>query len=474
MLRYFLKAVLCLVAATSLAADAEVKEDKMSWWREARLGMFVHWGVYSVPGGEYKGYSQKKGGTEWIMNRMKIPVAEYRAFAKDFNPVRFDADAWVKTAKDAGMKYIVITAKHHDGFALFKSRASSWNMVDATPYGKDVLLALSLACRKYDMKLGFYYSQAQDWNNPGGSAARKLMEEGWPNPDAEKIDAYTKENKGHWDGAQTTASFNQYIERVSIPQVKELLSNYGDVAVLWWDTPTGMTPELAQKFREVVKPYPNLILNDRLYKREYGDYRSPEQRIPTLDEIDGADWETCMTMNNSWGFRKNNNIWKTPGTLIQNLVDIASKGGNYLLNVGPKPDGEFPSESIDALKAMGTWMKLNGAAIYGTNSSPIPQPKWGRCTRKDSGTNTIVYLLVFQWPTDGKLSVSGLNLPVSAASLLADGRVLTVSKVGDTFNIKVPSDAPDKIASVIQLELDGKLPPNIYKPSKMLKAGPLD
>jgi alpha-L-fucosidase len=461
-MKYFLQFILCLSALTVQAVETEVKQDKMTWWREARFGMFIHWGIYSIPGGEYKGYNQKKGGAEWIMNRMKIPVAEYQVYAKEFNPVKFDAEAWVKTAKDAGMKYIVITAKHHDGFAMFKSSASSWNIVDATPYKKDVLQALAQACRKYDVKLGFYYSQAQDWNNPGGSAAREPMAVGWPNPEAQKIDAYTKDNKGHWDSARTTASFDEYINRVSIPQVKELLSNYGDVAVFFWDTPLGMTPDIAQKFLEVVKPYPSLISNDRLYKRMYGDYRTPEQRIPTLDEIDGADWETCMTMNNSWGFRKNENIWKTPETLIQNLVDIASKGGNFLLNVGPKSDGEFPVESVEGLKAMGAWMKVNGESVYGTLSSPIRQPEWGRSTRKDTTKNTIVYLTVFNWPKDGKLIVSGLNLPVRSASLLADGRGLTSSKQGDVLNIDVPTDAPDKIASVIKIELDGKLPPNVY------------
>jgi alpha-L-fucosidase len=473
-MKHFLKYILGFLALTVQAVEGEVKEDKMTWWREARFGMFIHWGVYSVPGGVYKGYDQKRGGTEWIMNRMKIPVAEYQAYAKEFNPVKFDAEAWVKTAKDAGMKYIVITTKHHDGFAMFKSKASSWNIVDATPYGKDVIQALAQACRKYDMKLGFYYSHAQDWNNPGGSAARKLMAEGWPNPEAEKIDAYTKDNKGHWDSAQTTATFDDYIDRVSIPQVKEILSNYGDVAVLWWDTPTGMTPDTAKKFLEVVKPYPKMILNDRLYKREYGDYRSPEQRIPTLDEIDGADWETCMTMNNSWGFRKNGNVWKSTENLIQNLVDIASKGGNYLLNVGPKSDGEFPVESVEGLKAMGAWMKVNGESVYGTLSSPIPQPEWGRATRKDTDKNTIVYLTVFKWPKDGKLAVSGLNLPVRSASLLADGRALTTSKQGNILSISVPTDAPDKIASVIKIELDGKLPPNVYNAKKKPTTGSID
>ena len=466
--------LLLLALLFTAQLNAADQPDKMSWWREARLGMFIHWGVYSVPGGVYKGFDQQKGGTEWFMNRMKVPVSEYQAYAKEFNPVKYDAEAWVKIAKDAGMKYIVITTKHHDGFAMFASKASRWNIVDATPYGKDVIQALAAACRKYDMKLGFYYSHAQDWNNPGGATARKEANEGWPNPDAARIDAFSKSHNGNWDAVQSTASFEDYITRVAIPQVKELLANYGDVAVFWWDTPTRMTPEIAQQFLEVIKDYPKMIVNDRLYKREYGDYRSPEQKIPTLDEIDGTDWETCMTMNNSWGFRRNGNVWKTPETLIGNLVDIASKGGNYLLNVGPKPDGEFPQESIDALKLMGAWMKVNGESIYGTTASPIPQPDWGRCTRKDTAVNTTLYLSVLQWPTDGQLIVKGISLPVVSATLLADESCVATAVEGEVVRLRLPEKAPDPIASVIKVVLKGVLPPTHFTPKKQLGTGALD
>ncbi len=197
------------------------RDKRMEWWREARFGLFIHWGVYSVPAGYYNGQPINRIG-EWIMNRGKIPVAEYQQFAAAFNPVKYDADAWVKLAKDAGMKYIVITAKHHDGFALFKSNASKWNMVDATPYGKDLLKPLAEACRKYGMKLGFYYSHAQDWCNPGGAAVKKAASEGWANPDSATIDAYTAAHDGHWDPAQTTKTMAQYIDEVAVPQVKRV------------------------------------------------------------------------------------------------------------------------------------------------------------------------------------------------------------------------------------------------------------
>jgi alpha-L-fucosidase len=221
----------CLLHTVSAQTSVQsVSRDKrMEWWREARFGMFIHWGVYSVPAGYYNGRPIARIG-EWIMNRGKIPVADYQAFAASFNPVNYDPDAWVKLAKEAGMKYIVITAKHHDGFALFKSNASKWNIVDATPYGKDLIKPLAEACRKYGIKLGLYYSHAQDWNNPGGAAARKVASEGWANPDSAAIDAYTAAHNGHWDSAQTTKTMAQYIDEVAVPQVKELLSNYGDIA----------------------------------------------------------------------------------------------------------------------------------------------------------------------------------------------------------------------------------------------------
>lgn len=219
----------------------------MKWWREARFGMFVHWGPYSLLGGVYNGYLQRVGGTEWIMNRCKIPVKEYQDITRTFNPVKFDPEALVRIAKEAGMKYLVITAKHHDGFAMFKSQASKYNIVDFTPYGKDVLDTLAKACRKQGIKLGFYYSQIQDWNNPGGTTGRRPMSQGWPHPKAEEIDAYTLAHQGSWDPLQQTATRKEYFDRVAIPQIKELLTNYGDIAVFFWDTPSEMTEEYAGK-----------------------------------------------------------------------------------------------------------------------------------------------------------------------------------------------------------------------------------
>lgn len=434
-------------------------EERLAWWHEARFGMFIHWGVYALYAGNYNGHEQARGGAEWIMNRCKIPVTEYREKAKEFNPVNYDPDSWVKMARDAGMKYLIITSKHHDGFALFDSRASDWDVVDATPYGKDLLKPLARACKKYGIRLGFYYSQAQDWNNPGGSAARKVMVEGWPNPDSAAIDRYTLEHDGHWDPLQETSTFDEYIDRVAVPQVREILSNYGDIAVLWWDTPTRMTDEAALKLQALLELQPNIITNDRLKRPNFpGDTRTPEQRIPGQGAMEGENWETCMTMNGSWGYRDDGK-WKSTETLVRNLVDIASKGGNYLLNVGPKADGTFPEESVVRLREIGRWMDVNGEAIYGTSASPLGAFPWGRCTKKEAGGNTLLYLSVFDWPATGDLEMGPVGQEIVSASLLEGGQQLGFRSENGGVVLELPAKAPDPVASVIRVELHGSLQP---------------
>lgn len=454
------RVLLLLVCFIISAAKAQTisKDERMQWWREARFGMFIHWGVYAQWAGVYHGHEQLKGGAEWIMNRSKIPVAEYQAMAKAFNPVNYNPDDWVRMAKEAGMKYIVITSKHHDGFALFKSKASKWNIVDATPYGKDVLKPLAAACKKYGIKLGFYYSQAQDWNNPGGAVSRKPAADGWPNPDSAKIDAYTKAHNGHWDPAQETADFAEYIDKVAVPQVKEILSNYGDVAVLWWDTPTNMTDEAALKLQELLKLQPNIITNDRLKRPNFpGDTKTPEQKIPTVAELDGTDWETCMTMNGTWGYRTADNNWKSTTTLIHNLCDIISKGGNYLLNVGPKPDGTFPEQSIQSLQEMGAWMKTNSESVYATSAGPFQSLPWGRCSRKETTNGTDLYLYVFNWPADGKLVLPEISNEILSVNLLADKTRCPAEHTGSGVVLSLPAQMPDAHATVVKVSLKGKL-----------------
>lgn len=447
-----------LIAYINVSAQQLSKDERMEWWREARFGMFIHWGVYSIPAGTWDGRQINNIG-EWIMNRGKIPVMDYRNMAKAFNPVKYDPDAWVRMAKDAGMKYIVITSKHHDGFALFDTEASDWNVVDATAYGKDLLKPLAEACKKYGIKLGFYYSQAQDWVNPGGSAMRRLTKEGWANPDSVIIDAYTKEHKGHWDPRQEKKTFDQYINDVAVPQVRELLTNYGELAVLWWDTPSDMTDEAATKLQSLLSLQPGIITNDRLKRPNFpGDHKTPEQRIPNLADLDGTDWETCMTMNGTWGYKSYDKNYKSPQTLVRNLLDIASKGGNFLLNVGPTAEGEFPPESIEILSKIGEWMKVNGEAVYGTKASPWGLFNWGRCTMKEEKSSTLLYFSVFDWPADGKLVIQQFPNRVISATLLANGQKVktTFSKEG-TLTLNLPAEMPDKIATVIKIDVKGKI-----------------
>ena len=399
---------------------AEERDVRMQWWREDRFGLFIHWGVYAVPAGTYKG-EKIPGIGEWIMYRGKIPMAEYQEFAKEFNP-----DAWVKLARDAGMKYIVITSKHHDGFALFDSRVSTWDVVDATPYGKDLIAPLAEACKKYGIKLGLYYSQAQDWNQ-GGSARQK------------------------WDPAQNT-NMDDYIDSIAVPQVKEILSTYNP-AILWWDTPLGMTRGRANKLIPQLEICPGIIHNNRLGGAYKGDISTPEQHIPGTG-LPG-DWEACMTMNNTWGYKSYDHDWKSSPQLIHNLVDIASKGGNYLLNVGPTAEGLIPEPSVERLKAIGSWMKVNGESIYGTTASPCSRPSWGRITTKAGQGKTTLYLHVFKWPEDGKIFIPVDNTVTECFLLAKSRRKFRTESNAEGTTVYLTGKAPDPVCSVVKLDLVG-------------------
>jgi alpha-L-fucosidase len=417
------------------------RDARMEWFREAKFGMFIHWGVYAVPAGTYKG-EKVQGIGEWIMLRGKIPVAEYRAFAKEFNPVKYNPDAWAALAKDAGMRYIVITAKHHDGFALFPSDVTEWDIADATPYKKDLITPLAEATRKQGLKFGTYYSQAQDWTHPGGAKSGFKEGEGWDEP-----------HKG---------SFDEYLKAIAVPQTREILTRIKP-DVLWWDTPTWMNAERARPLHDLLTLRPGLITNNRLGGGYKGDTETPEQHIPATGFKD-RDWETCMTMNGTWGFKSYDHNWKSTEVLIRNLVDIVSKGGNYLLNVGPTAEGEIPEPSIQRLKEVGAWMKVNGDAIYGTTASPFSKLAWGRCTKKVTRNGGTLYLHVFDWPKDGKLVVPGLRNKVTGARVLATGKMVTATAESGDVVLSLPEKAPDAMVSVIEvgfsgaLEVDRRLP----------------
>jgi alpha-L-fucosidase len=446
--------VLFIPAFLAARQDPEKKnDDRLKWWTDARFGMFIHWGIYAVPAGEWSG---KTNYGEWIRTSAKIPLEEYDQFRVQFNPVQFDADSWVRMARDAGMKYIVITSKHHDGFCMFDTKQTDFNILNS-PFQRDPMKDLAAACRKYGVKLCFYYS-IMDWHHPD----------------------YLPRRNWESDRPVGGADFDRYVEYMKA-QLKELLANYGDIGVLWFDGEWESTwnEKCGKEIYDYVRSLqPEIIVNNRVGAGRHdmegltkegsfgGDFGTPEQQIPATG-LPGVDWETCMTMNDHWGYNKADQAWKSTGEMIRMLADIASKGGNYLLNVGPTAEGTFPVESMERLKQIGRWMEVNSASIYGTGASPFDQPDWGRCTRKDTRNGVVLYLHVFDWPADGKLKISGLLNEPAVAWLLADPKKkkLGVSRLEDALIIQLPEKAPDSINSLVVLEVKGKLdltsPPGI-------------
>lgn len=443
-----MKAILLLVALMIVSAalgqtPTETKAQKdarMKWWREARFGMFIHWGIYSVPAGEWGG---KTNYAEWIMESAHIPVDQYEKFRDGFNPTKFNADDWAKMAKDAGMQYVVITTKHHDGFALFDSKAGPYNVM-STPFHRDIMKELSTAVRKQGLVQCWYHS-IMDWHHPDYVPHRA------------------------WSTKQPPdTSFQRYVDYLH-QQVSELLTNYGPIGVMWFDGEWESTwnHEQGQALYDLCrKCQPSVIVNNRVDVGRggmggmsdegfAGDFGTPEQEIPATG-LPGVDWETCMTMNDNWGYNSHDKHFKSTEDLVRKLCDIASKGGNFLLNIGPKPDGTFPSESVQRLKEIGQWMKVNGESIYGTTASPFKSLAWGRCTQKPKGQNTVLYLHVFDWPTDGKLVVPGIGNKTVQASLLGSNGHLRQDRNGPNVIIDLPKEQPNSVCPVVSLEIENK------------------
>ncbi|NDC75231.1 alpha-L-fucosidase [bacterium] len=435
--KYLLAALALLTtnAITSLAepAASTASADRTQWFREARFGLFIHWGVYAVPAGEWQG-KQIGGIGEWIMKNGKIPVADYKAFAKDFTASKYDPAAWASLARRAGMKYVVITSKHHDGFALYDTGASDWNAVQASGAGRDLLVPLAQAVRAEGLKFGLYYSQAQDWTNPGGAKAG---------------------NTPDWDSLQT-GDYDHYLRTVALPQVREIIERF-DPAIIWWDTPTNMTRERVKPFADFMAEHPAILNNNRLGTGFAGDTKTPEQHIPPRG-YPGELFEVCMTMNDTWGFKKNDTNWKSVRQLLRNLSDISSKGGNFLLNVGPTADGEIPAASIERLEAVGRWMNINSEAIYATEAGPFPRRlPWGRVTQKRTSAAgaTSLYLHVWEWPADGRILLPTVAQSPRSARLLAIDSAVTTETTPDGLIVRLPASAPDPDVSVVRLDFPG-------------------
>lgn len=442
--RLFADATPTGVSLPSPLPRPETQAAKMGWFREAKYGLFIHWGLYAIPAGVWNG-KPVRISSEWIMAHARIPVKEYEGLANRFNPVRFNAEQWVQMARDAGMKYIVITAKHGDGFAMYRSKVSSYNIYDATPFHRDPCLEIAEACARNGMKLGFYYSQSVDWHEPGGMGNTWDFE-----ADSSKI----------VDGA-----YDRYLQTKVEPQVRELLTNYGPVCEMFFDTPSKMDENhRAERIAELVYSLqPACLIDGRLGIP--GDYATMgDNGIPSAT-VKG-EWETPAELNHSWGFDQNDSDYKSPSQVIFTLLDIVSKGGNYLLDVGPTALGVFPEVAVGNLLTVGRWLKVNGEAVYGAGRSPFGEgfkdylgpardatgrsisyvfPDW-RCTTGDGK----LYFTCFRWAREFKLP--SFRNKVVRASILSDPAKADLSFTNDENGstvVHAPQYAPDVMASLM-------------------------
>ena len=422
---------------------------RLAWFREAKFGLFIHWGLYAVPAGEWEGATDQG---EWFMMSTHMSARQYAGlFAPRFDPVAFDPKGWARLAAAAGMKYVVLTAKHHDGFALWDTRQTDFNVVKATPFHRDVVREVADACRAEGLKFCLYYSDT-DWRHP---------------------DFPARYNPGFFHGdPRPEADLTQYLAFMKA-QLYELLTGYGPISILWFDNGGGFggydMGEVmhGQELVDLVhRLQPDCLVNNRAGVP--GDYGTPEQEIPPA--VLNDPWETCMTMNKHWGYNRHDDAWKSAADLVHNLVDIVSKGGNYLLNVGPTPDGVIPPPAVERMEAMGRWLKVNGEAIYGAGPTPFGEELGTfSSTEKDAAGKARfipgdqrrfttkpgkLFVTLYQWP-GGPLELPRLSAKVTKACLLADSAAsLPISRENGRVMVTLPTEAPDKIASVIEIYLE--------------------
>lgn len=390
---------------------------------EGNYAMFIHFGLYAQLANKVDGKTYYGIG-EWIMNSNMagIPIPEYKALADKFNPVNFNALEIAQLAKDAGMKYIVITSKHHDGFALFHSKAHPFNIVDATPCKRDLMKEMAEACGKVGLGLGFYYSHWQDWTEPGGGAGPR----------------------NHADGAE--ASFDDYFKNKCLPQVEEITTGYGPIAIVWFDTPGGIPKKYVEQLVAVVRRnQPNALVSGRA-GHDLGDYvTNGDMHVPNAN-IEGL-WETVDTTNDSWAYAWYDENWKSPKEILRRLINTVGRGGTYMLNIGPRGDGSVPERAAKTLRSAGEWIRRYPQVIYGADASPWGHAlPWGDVTAKG---NTLM-LSVFEWPVSGKLYLPGLKTPIQSARLLGGGDI-TATPIDGWTVLDLPLRPPEPLISVIGL-----------------------
>ena len=426
------------------------RSDAVQWFTEARFGMFVHWGLYSIPAGVWRGEVVKGNWyAEWIRMKANAPrgisAEEYNALAGQFNPVRFDADAWIREARNAGMRYFLITSKHHDGFALWPSKVSAFNVADATPFRRDVLGELRAACDAHGVRLGFYYSHWQDWEHPGGARPRGPDESiAFQQPDS--------------------AAFERYWQEKCLPQVRELMESYSP-ALFWfdnWRQDELLTPDRLERLIRLVREIDGqCLINSRIGTtwnypggdalvdyRSMGDNSFPRERIR-------EPWETSGTMQRSWGYHARDYGWKPTVQLLRHLVDNASRGGNYQLNIGPMADGRLPSAGIRRLREIGAWMAVNGEAICGTTAGSPAEPEWGRVTAKRIGDGKrTLYLHVYAWKPGQTLELAPVRGRAVCCEALETGERLDHRQDGNLVKVILSEHCPDDRIAVLRLSVE--------------------
>jgi alpha-L-fucosidase len=431
-------------------ASMKNHDERVAWWREARFGMFIHWGIYSLPGGEWKG-KKVDGYAEHLMRKEKIPRAEYLELAHRFNPTRFNADQWVRLAKQAGMKYLIITSKHHDGFAMFDSDVSDYNVVKQTAWKHDPMKDLSAACKRYGIKFGFYYSHAFDWEHP--DAPGNDWEYNNPGGD-----------KGLFGGVnwfdlhpELLPKAQRYVREKAIPQIKELIAKYHP-DILWFDTPSKLPlSENIEVLKAIREADLTVVVNGRLVRGSainFGDYKNTADRPAEFFPVTG-DWEAIPTTNESYGYSKFDSSHKPVSHFIRLMANAASRGGNLLMNIGPEGNGSIDPRDTAILQGIGRWMQVNAESIYGTGAGPLPFQSWGASTRKGDK----LYLHVFDRPADGKLYVGGLeSTPANAYFLAEPAKRLPFKRINDKdIVIQLPARLPDSANTVIVLTLKNDL-----------------